>query len=361
MGIGQIVMEIPPSAQNPRNSEGSFLTLQDGRILFCYSKFIGESGHDDAKACIAARFSEDEGYTWTDDEIWFSPDEFNALNIMSVSLVHLPDGDIGLFFIIRYGWHDTRPYLFRSKDQCKTWEKPVCCAKGPGYYVLNNDRVCVTSQGRIIVPTAYHRMRGDDQIKWNSFDGRGIPVCFYSDDSGVTWKESENYAYVSVPGSRSGLQEPGVVELSENVLWQWFRTDLGCQYQSFSIDNGLTWSVPAPSLFTSPVSPMSVKRIKDHDLLAVYNPTPRYNGRVISGAGDRTPLICTVFNDKSLKPGKPVVIEDDFNSGYCYTAVHFVKDAVLLEYCAGSTADKGCLNRLHVRRIPLDELYKKVE
>lgn len=356
MSIGQIVMEIPPSAQNPRNSEGSFLTLKDGRILFCYSKFMGESGNDDAKAFIAARFSEDGSNTWTDDEIWFSPDEFDAKNIMSVSLVHLPDGDIGLFFIIRYGWHDTRPYLFRSKDQCKTFEKPVCCAKGPGYYVLNNDRVSVLSTGRIVVPTAFHRMRGNDKTYWSSFDGRGIPVCFYSDDSGVTWNESENYAYVAVPGSKSGLQEPGIVELSENVLWQWFRTDLGCQYQSFSIDNGLTWSVPAPSGFTSPRSPMSVKRIRDHDLLAVYNPVPQYNGRVTSSCGDRTPLVCTVIGDRNPKPGKLLVIEDDYEAAYCYTAIHFTKDAVLLGYCAGGIADKGCLNRLRVRRIPFEEI-----
>lgn len=355
MGIGRTVMDITPSATNRRNSEGAFLTLEDGRIVFVYSKFIGETGADDAKAYIAKRESCDGGFTWSDDVILFSPDDFNALNIMSVSLVRLPGGDVGLFFLIRYGWHDTRPYLFRSKDECKTWESPVCCAYGPGYYVLNNDRVVVLKNGRITVPTAYHRMRGNDTRKWNSFDGRGIPVFFYSDDGGYTWQESDNYAYVSLPGSKSGLQEPGVLELYENCLWQWFRTDLGCQYQSFSYDNGKTWSVPVPSMFSGPQSPMSVKRIKDGDLLAVYNPVPAYNGRRDKSGWDRTPLVCTIFRDNDLRPQKLHVLEDNNSAGYCYIAIHFTEDAALFGYSVSGEYPNGL--GLRVKRIPLSELY----
>ncbi|MGI6561579.1 MAG: sialidase family protein [Clostridia bacterium] len=356
MAIGKIVMEIAPSKENPRNSEGAFLTLEDGRIIFMYSRFLGETDNDDAKAYIALRESHDGGWTWSDDKIVFSPDDFNAVNIMSVSLVHLPGGDVGLFFVLRYGWHDTRAHLFRSKDLCKTWESPVCCVYGPGYYVLNNDRVTVLKNGRIILPTAYHRMRGNDTRKWNSFDGRGIPVIFYSDDDGYTWKESDNYAYISVPGSKSGLQEPGVIELYENCLWQWTRTDCGCQYQCFSYDNGRTWTVPVPSLFTSPLSPMSVKRIKDRDLLAVYNPIPAYNGRVTSKGWGRTPLVCTVFKDNDLRPQKLFTIDDDEHCGYCYTAIHFTDDAVLLGYSVIGGYEGGGLG-LRVKRVPLSELY----
>ncbi len=358
MKRGEIVAEIGPSEKNPRNSEGSFIDLKNGKIMFAYSKFIGESGSDDAKALIAARFSEDGGLTWSDDKTLFKPEDFNALNIMSTSMVRLHNDDICLFFVIRYGWHDTRPFLFRSKDEGNTWEKPVCCAHGPGYYVTNNDRIVLLKNGRLILPTAFHRMRGDHITRWNSFDGRGIPVLFYSDDNGYTWKESENYAYVSIPGSKSGMQEAGVLELYENCLWQWFRTDLGCQYQSFSHDNGLSWSIPEPSRYTSPQSPMSVKRIPHTgDLLAVYNPQPRFDGRWFSKAGDRTPLVYSISRDNGKSKSIPVIIEDDFDSGYCYIAIHFTESAVLLAYCAGSVNDGGCLNRLRMRRIEYNDLY----
>ncbi len=51
------VLDLPPREGNPRNSEGAFIELRDGRILFVYSQFIGASGSDHAKARLAARFS----------------------------------------------------------------------------------------------------------------------------------------------------------------------------------------------------------------------------------------------------------------------------------------------------------------
>lgn len=38
----QIVLRLVPGPDNPRNSEGSFITLKDGRILFIYSHFTGD-------------------------------------------------------------------------------------------------------------------------------------------------------------------------------------------------------------------------------------------------------------------------------------------------------------------------------
>ena len=44
------------------------------------------------------------------------------------------------------------------------------------------------------------------------------------------------------------------------------------------------------------------------------------------------------------------------DGGYCYTAMHFEKDAALLAYCAGGEADGMCLAKLRMRRVPYDEL-----
>ena len=37
----RIVLELEPTAAIPRNSEGSFVTLQSGRILYVYTQFYG--------------------------------------------------------------------------------------------------------------------------------------------------------------------------------------------------------------------------------------------------------------------------------------------------------------------------------
>ena len=37
--LGKIILDLPPSPGNPRNSEGAMLRLNDGSILFIYSAF----------------------------------------------------------------------------------------------------------------------------------------------------------------------------------------------------------------------------------------------------------------------------------------------------------------------------------
>ena len=39
--LGVVAAELPPSAGNPRNSEGTFLELADGELIFVYSRFKG--------------------------------------------------------------------------------------------------------------------------------------------------------------------------------------------------------------------------------------------------------------------------------------------------------------------------------
>ena len=120
-GPGQIVVDLPPRPGNPRNSEGAFVDLSDGRILFVYSHFFGDSGSDHAKARLAARTSPDGGATWSADTFIATPQEAAAMNVMSVSLVRLAQGDLGIFYLLRFSWHGMRMWMRRSADDGVTW------------------------------------------------------------------------------------------------------------------------------------------------------------------------------------------------------------------------------------------------
>ena len=61
------VHSIQPSEDNPRNSEGDFINLKAGRVMFVYSRYTGTSSSDHAPAHLAARFSEDGGKSWTEE------------------------------------------------------------------------------------------------------------------------------------------------------------------------------------------------------------------------------------------------------------------------------------------------------
>ena len=157
-----------------------------------------------------------------------------------------------------------------------------------------------------------------------------------------------------------GLQEPGVIELKNGILQGWARTDLGRQYQFSSRDGGDTWSPAVPSRFWSPISPLSVKRLQDGRLLAVWNPVPQYETRAETGNGGRTPLVYALSADEGRSWTPARAIEDDPFCGYCYTAIYVEDDHVLLAYCAGDARTDGqCLNRLRIVHIDQGEMVTK--
>jgi hypothetical protein len=356
---GRIVLDLPPGPGNPRNSEGAFLDLSDGRILFVYSRFVGEAASDHAKARLAARTSRDGGETWSEDTFIATPGEDDAMNVMSVSLLPLRQGEIGLFYLLRRSWHDLRMFVRRSSDDGRTWSEPALCMPGAGYYVTNNDRIIRLASGRLLVPAALHKRR-TDRNEHAALDWRGIALFFLSDDDGRTWRESAGYVTLPVVHTRAGLQEPGVVQLPDGRVWGWARTDLGRQYEFFSSDGGETWTQATPSRFTSPNSPLSMKPLPGQArLLAVWNPAPAYETRALKPpGGDRTPLVLATGTgpNSGWKAARIIDGLDDPTGGYCYTAIHFTKDAVLLAYCAGGAADKSRLAKLRIRKIPLSGL-----
>lgn len=348
--------DLPIRDGNPRNSEGSFLKI-DGtdEILFAYTAFSGQKARDFTSADIRTIRSRDGGLTWDDPETVVTADEYQAMNVMSVSLLRMADGDIGMVFLVRMNWLDMQIVLRRSADGGRTWGDTARCSTRPGYFVINNDRVTRLSSSRIIIPAAEHKntIAADGTVIF----APALTTFFYSDDDGASWHESESELSFDFRSSRSGLQEPGILELENDALYGWARTDLGRQYEFYSRDGGVRWTQPVPSRFTSPLSPLSMKRLNDGRFMAVWNPVPLNNLMTENKAtGNRTPLVYALSRDNGLSWTEPIVIEDDPNAGYCYTAMLPMDGAVLLAYCAGTEKDRGsCLNRLRIRRFRLPE------
>jgi Neuraminidase (sialidase) len=343
-GANVVVKNIEPTPELPRHSEGSFASLASGRILFYYTQFYGGAA-DESPARIVGIHSDDDGRTWSEPV----PVVENAggKNVMSVSLLRLAGGPLALFYCQKNSWLDCRPMMRISTDEGETWSAPRSILEAPGYFVLNNDRVIQTKSGRIIVPLAFHRSRGSDPHSGKSFDARAITLWLYSDDEGTTWQEAATWWALPIR-SGSGLQEPGVVERSDGTLLSWSRTDQGRQFSFSSTDNGKSWTAPEPTLLLSPNSPASIKVVPGTDrLLAIFND---HSGRYPFVKGKRTPLVAALSTDGGKTWPQVKLLEEDPDGWYCYTAVHFTKEAVLLGYCAGDKTVGG-LNRLRIRRL----------
>jgi predicted neuraminidase len=345
-------LTLEPSEAHPRHSEGAFVTLRDGTLLLAYSRFFGGGG-DDSRAEIVALTSSDGGRTWSDEGRVLIADE-GRQNVMSVSFVRLGDGRIALFYGVKHGFHDLRTWMRTSADEGATWSEPLCCIPAPGYHVVNNDRVVRLSDGRLVVPAAFHRRKLDATDDWRTFDSRAVAIFFLSDDDGASWRESATWWSLPMR-SNTGLQEPGLIELADGRLYAWARTDLGCQWGMQSTDRGDTWSLPTPTPFPSPPSPLSMKRLPNGALLAVFNDTSDPDGpveRSRDAGGPRRPLAAWVSRDEACTWRRVGVIDDEWGRGFSYPAIHFTEEHALFAYCAGA-APHGNLKALRIRRVPL--------
>ncbi|MBZ4191391.1 sialidase family protein [Niabella beijingensis] len=345
--LHDIVLKLPPGQDNPRNSEGSFVTLKDGRILFVYSRYTGINSGDHAPAYLAGRYSSDGGKTWTAQDVKIV-DREGGMNVMSVSLLRLKNGTIALFYLRKNSTVDCIPVVRFSDDEAKTWSAPVdCITDQQGYFVLNNDRVIQLADGRLMLAVAKHSSPSDS--KWLE---KGALFAYYSDDNGRTWTAGQQ---VPTP---AGIitQEPGLVALKDGRVMMYIRASGGSQYVSYSKDRGAGWSTAVPFNLKSPVSPATIERIPSTgDLLAVWN---NNDGSVAAIKGKRTPLTVAVSKDDGKSWIHIKNLEADPDGWYCYTAIHFYKKNVLLAYCAGSQKTKTHLSVTDISRFPLTDLYK---
>ena len=196
-----ITLNVEPSKEPPRNSEGSFATLASGRIIFCYSQFHGGAA-DASPARLVRIHSDDQGRTWSAPVTVVENTGGN--NVMSVSLLRLASGKLAMFYCIKNSWIDCRPHMRVSADDGETWSDAKLTLSAPGYFVMNNDRVIQTSKGRLIMPLAFHRARGTDPNTSKSWDSRAITMWNISDDEGETWREAASWWAMPVK-SGSGL------------------------------------------------------------------------------------------------------------------------------------------------------------
>lgn len=339
------LLVIEPSEEYPRHSEGDIVELKDGRLCLIYTRFSGGSG-DHASADLVMHTSADRGDTWSDPEIVVR--QTGGLNVMSVSLLRLANGQIALFYLRKTSKEDCRPVMSISSDEGRTWSDPVVCIPQVGYHVLNNDRAVQLESGRLVLPVAWHQGPGQPR------DSAGVIMCYLSDDNGTTWRRNRDaFKGYDPEGRRIIMQEPGVVELTDGRLMMFIRTDAGSQYICHSPDGGDTWSKARPSDLASPLSPASIERIPwTRKLVCVWND---HSGSHPYPQGRRTPLCVSISTDEGATWSPSRVIEDDPDGWYCYTAMAFVDDRMLLAYCAGDK-QVGGLNRLTVLAITKSRL-----
>ncbi|MBR5767171.1 MAG: exo-alpha-sialidase [Clostridia bacterium] len=325
---GKVVAYMPTTAANTRNSEGTFFRLKDRSIIYAYS-YYGGSSEDSAAANIACLVSRDNGESFGEWHYLYKKDDGD--NYMCPSILRMKNGDLGLFMLYRVNRskvaseneRNGKVLFVRSADEGLTWSEPLVVTPKEENYVLENGHVIRFKNGRILVPVA-------NCIRDEQSDTPSELVFFVSDDDGLTWREiADRKRGVPRPWSESGLQEPIAFECDDGIIRTYSRTDLGCQYETDSSDDGETWSEPMPNrTFSSPCSPMNVKRFGKY-CVAAFNPVPKYVIRHYD-RDERSPLILlfSIDGGKTYDWEKTLIVD---NRGHCcYPDLFDIGDGCLL-------------------------------
>ncbi|MGI8982802.1 MAG: exo-alpha-sialidase [Pirellulaceae bacterium] len=330
--------------KHPRYSEGSIITLRDGSLLYATTEFVG-GGADHATATIVAKTSTDGGRTWSEQRTL--QENIGKQNVMSVTLRRLSGDEatapLGMFFLQKNSQTDLKVLLRISQDEGQTFGEPIVVTPGPGYHIMNNDRVTLLSSGRLVCPISWT----DDIFKKGS---HLVCFCYLSDDDGQTWKRSAD----QVDQPRRGAMEPEVVELTNGKLLMTIRTQLGYPALSVSDDGGDHWSAPGRMPLDAPESPATIRTIPaTGDLLLVWNKTFVIDQ---SHGGERTPLTVAVSPDGGRIWRHVRNLETSRDHAYAYTSVLFHKDRVLLSYYVSDNKSGRISSRF--RSLPVRWFYE---
>ncbi len=344
--VGKEVQFIEAKRDTPRNGQGAFIRLKSGEIFYAYSEnYDGDKWADEAKCHIMCCLSADEGESFDEKFLVFdAPTGYKS--VKCPSLVRLSDGDIAMIFLARLPNDSFQIFFARSKDECKSFSvTPTLFGEDidgrHAAYNMMNDRFYELPSGRLIIPleAILYEEKTDGSY---GYKGEECFLCtLYSDDGGKTWVNGRQMLTVPFIKTKHGLQEPAMILMKDGRLRMFARTNLGCQYECYSTDGGVTWSTPTPmEYFKSPLSPMVMKHVGDYTV-AVYNPEPihvlavrpqlyvTHNCTLLT---DRTPLVISVSEDGGESFTRLFVLEDDPYSYFCYPAIFDGGDYLLVSY-----------------------------
>jgi alpha-L-rhamnosidase len=215
-------------------------------------------------------------------------------------LYQVPGGDLLLFYKIGRNVADWKGWLKTSSDDGLTWSaaKPL----QDGFLGPIKNKPVMLSNGNIIAPS--------------STEGNGWKVHFeISEDKGKTWRKvgpiSDGKALTSI--------QPSILFHKDGKLQILARSKDRALIESWSSDNGETWSPVAKSALPNNNSGTDAVTLKDGRQLLVYNHVYPHD-TLKNGKGPRTPLNVAISND-GKKWFAAAILEDSPISQYSYPSV----------------------------------------
>ena len=333
-------------------------TLPDGRLVAAALPTV------EGVQRVVAIYSRDNGHTWGEPSTLFSlPREegsFGYFNFMADRA-----GEMHLFFLVDPStgakWRRTHPqatapearldiWHIKSTGGGTAWPSPKRIWEGRAGDMLS---VVQLRSGRILLPICYRTDRNwarrGDGFDAYTYHGQFDSSVLYSDDGGESWRQSPSALRTPTPDITTilGAVEPVVLQLKDGRAWMLIRTQMGRFYESYSADDGKTWTPPVPTSLISSDSPAGLVRLPDGRIVMILNRTLRfpyaYGGRHVLHAAisDDDGRTWHGYREVVRDPlrGQPPPPDGDFGPSYPYPTL--TQDGKVLFATACATGTRG--------------------
>ncbi len=213
-----------------------------------------------------------------------------------------------------------------SEDDGLSWSSPTPLCKTPGCYYVHNGRIHQLSTGRILVMAN----KVPESKFHTGIETADLSGAFYSDDNGVTWRESN---WIDAQREGDHLAETIAVELPDGTVKSFMRSTSGYLRESVSRDGGATWEPEKATALRMPLSPFNVSLDPYTGFyFAIWInsfPAPDY-------LYPRSPLSLAVSRDNTESWEFLRDLEEDPHSNYGYPVAAYTPEGLALLYSVNS-------------------------
>ncbi|MEZ0276430.1 MAG: exo-alpha-sialidase, partial [Roseimicrobium sp.] len=244
------------------------------------------AGGDSDLGYFVLASSDDNGATWSKPRLVIDPPEAPTglrKRILVGNLWTDPTGKLWLFYDQSMGYYDGRAGVWAITCDNPDAETPSWSAPRRIWHGLTLNKPLVLKNGEWLLPISLWGRGNINPPELRDanteLDDMRMAHLFVSKDKGETWTRRGG---VAVPQTQ--FDEHMFVELNDGRLWMMVRTNYGIA-ETFSSDQGATWSEPQPSTIQNPSSRFHLRKLASGRILLVKNgPLTERTGRTLMTA-----------------------------------------------------------------------------